>query len=236
MICMCLSSPDETFIKAYQSGVWLGRLNWERLELGCCIHYGDCQHVVSKPERITRHCRQSSACTSNSTQGTGSQVCLPHTLPCRYADYDYGGEEEGEQSAVLQQGLLPTINDPKLWIVQCRPGREREACMQLMQKFYTMAERNTPLGIKSAVCLDHLKGYFYVEAEKEAHVSSRHAFRVIWCCMQACLWIDVVLYAGMLLNWCSLIYWACCTHVSDVDHLVRLVQKHCKKAATSIAL
>lgn len=88
----------------------------------------------------------------------------------RQTDYDY--MEEAEETAVTQQGLLPTIHDPKLWIVHCRPGREREACIQLLQKHYTFSdsERGPPLLIKSAVCLDHLKGYIYVESEKEAHV------------------------------------------------------------------
>jgi hypothetical protein len=53
-----------------------------------------------------------------------------------------------------------------------RLGSEREACMQLLQKCYNMAERGTPLAIKSAVCLDHLKGFFYVEAFRDSHVSS----------------------------------------------------------------
>jgi len=43
--------------------------------------------------------------------------------------------------------------------------------MQLIQKAYTLADRGSPLAIRSAVCHDHLKGYFYVEADKESHVS-----------------------------------------------------------------
>jgi transcription elongation factor SPT5 len=46
--------------------------------------------------------------------------------------------------------------------------------MQLIQKAYTMAERGAPLAIRSAVCHDHLKGYFYVEADKESHVSRNY--------------------------------------------------------------
>jgi hypothetical protein len=52
----------------------------------------------------------------------------------------------------------------------CRLGAEREACMQLLQKAYNMQAAGRPLGIKSAVCLDHLKGFIYVEAFKDAHV------------------------------------------------------------------
>lgn len=74
-----------------------------------------------------------------------------------------------------QQGLQPTKNDPKLWIVTVRPGKEREICIQLLQKFYTHASKagtgaETRLLIKSAVAVDHLKGFVYVEAEKMSHV------------------------------------------------------------------
>jgi hypothetical protein len=58
---------------------------------------------------------------------------------------------------VQQQGLLPTPNDPKLWLVHVRPNHERELCMQILQKSFTFEDSGKPLMIKSAVCLDHLK-------------------------------------------------------------------------------
>ncbi len=64
--------------------------------------------------------------------------------------------ETADTGMVGQQGLLPTPNDPKLWLVTCKAGHEREAVVQLLQKSYTMAERGTPLSIMSAVALDHL--------------------------------------------------------------------------------
>ena len=69
-----------------------------------------------------------------------------------------------------QQSLVPTQLDPKLWVVQCRLGFERQLCLQLLNKYRTFRGKGTPLLIKSAVSLDHLKGYLYVEAEKESHV------------------------------------------------------------------
>ena len=42
--------------------------------------------------------------------------------------------------------------------------------MQLLQKAYNMQAAGRPLGIKSAVCLDHLKGFIYVEALQDASV------------------------------------------------------------------
>lgn len=42
--------------------------------------------------------------------------------------------------------------------------------MQLQRKYFAFKARGTPLLIKSAVALDHLKNFIYVEAEKESHV------------------------------------------------------------------
>ncbi|GMH35712.1 hypothetical protein BSKO_03580 [Bryopsis sp. KO-2023] len=84
----------------------------------------------------------------------------------RYEAQQY---DQGEATATTQQSLLPTLRDPKLWVVQCRPGYERLLCIQLLNKFHAQS-RGTGLMIKSAFCLDHLKGYFYVEAEKESYV------------------------------------------------------------------
>ncbi|KAG8077065.1 hypothetical protein GUJ93_ZPchr0006g44135 [Zizania palustris] len=75
--------------------------------------------------------------------------------------------EYGEETAeVEQQALLPSVKDPKLWMVKCAIGHERETAICLMQKFIDRQD----LQIKSVVALDHLKNYIYVEAEKEAHV------------------------------------------------------------------
>ena len=86
---------------------------------------------------------------------------LARSIEDRYRQYDTGRgdglDEDAEAGEVGQQGLLPTLNDPKLWIVTCRPGRAREACAQLLQKYYTMHATATPLRIKSAFALDHLK-------------------------------------------------------------------------------
>lgn len=73
---------------------------------------------------------------------------------------------------VQQFGLEPTPEDPKLWMVTVKQGHEREVALQLLQKSLHMYNMATPLAIKSVVALDHLKGFVYVEADKEAHVSA----------------------------------------------------------------
>lgn len=87
----------------------------------------------------------------------------------------YGGrqdyqEYDEETTDVEQQALLPSVKDPKLWMVTCRAGHEREAAVCLMQKFLDLQAQGQDLQIRSAVSLDHLKGLMYVEAEKEAYV------------------------------------------------------------------
>lgn len=53
-------------------------------------------------------------------------------------------------------------------------GHEREAAICLMQKYIDQDLQNQPLLIKSAIALDHLKGYLYIESEKEAYVRQVH--------------------------------------------------------------
>ncbi|KAH0981405.1 hypothetical protein GBA52_008582 [Prunus armeniaca] len=80
-----------------------------------------------------------------------------------HAEYD---KEETTDVMVNQQALLPCVRDPKLWMVKCAIGREREAVVCLMQKYIDKPKLN----IKSAVALDHLKNFIYIEADNEAHV------------------------------------------------------------------
>ncbi|KAJ3695918.1 hypothetical protein LUZ60_001295 [Juncus effusus] len=65
---------------------------------------------------------------------------------------------------VEQQARLPSVKDPKLWLVKCKIGNhERKEAVNLMKKY-------KDLHITSVIALDHLKNYIYVEAYKEAHV------------------------------------------------------------------
>ncbi|KAG7669634.1 hypothetical protein Ndes2437B_g05814 [Nannochloris sp. 'desiccata'] len=84
----------------------------------------------------------------------------------------YHASEQGEEAggAVSQQALMPTAKDPKLWVIRCAEGAEREVVVCLLQKCYDYATRGQPLLIKSVFCRDQLKGYLYVEAFKADHV------------------------------------------------------------------
>ncbi|OVA16081.1 Transcription elongation factor Spt5 [Macleaya cordata] len=92
---------------------------------------------------------------------------LERRIQARYARSSHAEYDE-ETTDVEQQALLPSVKDPKLWMVKCAIGHEREAAVCLMQKYI---DRGPEVQIRSAIALDHhLKGYIYVEADKEAHV------------------------------------------------------------------
>lgn len=55
----------------------------------------------------------------------------------------------------------------EIYLDVCQIGREREVAVCLMQKYI---DKRAELQIRSAIALDHLKNYIYVEADKEAHV------------------------------------------------------------------
>ncbi|KAL8459360.1 hypothetical protein ACS0TY_036737 [Phlomoides rotata] len=85
----------------------------------------------------------------------------------RYAVRSLNVAYDDEATDVNQQALLPSVRDPKLWMVKCAIGREREVAVCLMQK---CIDKGPEVNIRSAIALDHLKNYIYIEAHKEAHV------------------------------------------------------------------
>ncbi|KAI3384287.1 hypothetical protein SNEBB_005046 [Seison nebaliae] len=60
----------------------------------------------------------------------------------------------------------------KIWIVQCRIGRENETVLRLMQKFMTLSKTTgEKLLIKSVIAKPNVKGRIYIEAFKLPHVN-----------------------------------------------------------------
>lgn len=121
---------------------------------------------------------------------------LERRIQERYARSSHTEYDE-ETTDVDQQALLPSVRDPKLWMVKCavclllsvlfskseipfvggvfellfvnayQIGKEREVAACLMQKYI---DKGPELQIRSVIALDHLKNYIYIEADKEAHV------------------------------------------------------------------
>ena len=77
--------------------------------------------------------------------------------------------EKGSQ--VPAQFLLPTVTDPKLWLVRCKLGKERAAVHQMLKYILDSQLNGQSVSIFSATALDTLKGYIYVEANKPSQVA-----------------------------------------------------------------
>jgi len=70
---------------------------------------------------------------------------------------------------VKQQSLVPSVNDPSLWMFGCATGKEGELVFQIMNKSVAMARQGRPLGITAAVAAQ-TKGRVYVESYSEPAV------------------------------------------------------------------
>ena len=81
-------------------------------------------------------------------------------------DYDEYDMEAGGGGGVA----IPSIKDPKLWLIRCDPGTEDLMCLSLLQRFVNKQGSDDPLFIHSAFTTPASKGYIYIEADKEVHV------------------------------------------------------------------
>ncbi|XP_033102671.1 transcription elongation factor SPT5-like isoform X2 [Anneissia japonica] len=84
-------------------------------------------------------------------------------------------DEDDIPDHIKQQGLLPGVKDPNLWMVKCRIGEEKATAIQMMRKYMAYQYKDEPLQIKSVVCVEGIKGYLYVESFKQTHV--KHAIQ-----------------------------------------------------------
>ena len=75
---------------------------------------------------------------------------------------------------IMQQQLLPGVNDPNLWTVKCKIGEEKQTALLLMRKYiaYQNKSDKQPLQIKSVIVREGIKGYIYIEAFKQTHVKA----------------------------------------------------------------
>ncbi|XP_071795435.1 transcription elongation factor SPT5-like [Asterias amurensis] len=84
-------------------------------------------------------------------------------------------DEDEVPDQITQQGLLPGVKDPNLWMVKCKIGEEKATAFQMMRKFIAYQYQDEPLQIKSVVAVEGLKGYLYIESFKQTHV--KHAIQ-----------------------------------------------------------
>lgn len=85
-----------------------------------------------------------------------------------FVTYAEDAEERKRQTG--QDTLVPSLKDPTIWKVKCTVGRERHSAFCLMQKYIDLLALGTKLQIISAFALDHVKGFIYIESDKQCDV------------------------------------------------------------------
>lgn len=73
---------------------------------------------------------------------------------------------QSDYAEVPQRLLMPSVEDPSLWGVPCKPGRERDIVMTLVRKAMAENFTSSPMRIISAFCRDSIPGRVYVEARR----------------------------------------------------------------------
>ena len=67
--------------------------------------------------------------------------------------------------------LLPSVDDPSIWGVKCKPGKEREIVFALMKRIEERAGTKSPMPIISAFERGGtMIGYIYIEARRQADI------------------------------------------------------------------
>ncbi|GAA6016192.1 hypothetical protein JCM10207_000427 [Rhodosporidiobolus poonsookiae] len=98
-------------------------------------------------------------------------AALAEELDARYKKSRF--TTEGAEEFAPKALLMPGVNDPSIWGIRCKQGRERDLVLSISRKAAALAASdNAPLQIISAFQRDSLKGYIYIEARSEAHVRS----------------------------------------------------------------
>lgn len=68
-----------------------------------------------------------------------------------------------------QRLLLPSVDDPTIWGVKCKPGKEKEVVYDIMKRFEDRLMTREPLELCSVFERGSvMSGYIYVEARKQA--------------------------------------------------------------------
>ncbi|KAG9243648.1 hypothetical protein BJ878DRAFT_509901 [Calycina marina] len=80
----------------------------------------------------------------------------------------------GNFTIVPKRLLLPSVEDPSIWAVRCKEGKEREAIFSIMKRIEERKGTKQELAITCAFerggTHSTMKGYIYVEAHRQADV------------------------------------------------------------------
>jgi transcription elongation factor SPT5 len=77
----------------------------------------------------------------------------------------------GDSAVVPKRLLLPSVDDPSIWAVRCKEGKEREVVFSIMKRIEERMGTAGELGITAAFerggAQSVMKGYIYVEAQRQ---------------------------------------------------------------------
>jgi transcription elongation factor SPT5 len=92
----------------------------------------------------------------------------------RYANRNRSGRAIGDSAVVPKRLLLPSVDDPSIWAVRCKEGKEREAVFSIMKRIEERLGTKNELAITSAFerggTQSTMKGFIYVEAQRQADI------------------------------------------------------------------
>jgi transcription elongation factor SPT5 len=92
----------------------------------------------------------------------------------RYANKGRSSRGLGESDIVPRRLLLPSINDPSIWAVRCKEGKEREAVFSIIKRIEERIGTKDELAITSAFerggTQSVMKGFIYVEAQRASDI------------------------------------------------------------------
>ncbi|WWC65232.1 transcription elongation factor SPT5 [Kwoniella dejecticola CBS 10117] len=78
----------------------------------------------------------------------------------------------GDSDAVPQRLLMPGVNDPSLWRVFVKTGREAAICASIFRKVFSQQYSANPIEVISVFFRDSLTGMIFLEARQSAAVSA----------------------------------------------------------------
>ncbi|KAF7959129.1 hypothetical protein EAE96_002645 [Botrytis aclada] len=92
----------------------------------------------------------------------------------RYANKGRSSRGTGDSAVVPKRLLLPSVDDPSIWAVRCKEGKEREAVFSIMKRIEERAGTKEELAITCAFerggTQSTMKGFIYVEAQRQADI------------------------------------------------------------------
>ena len=85
----------------------------------------------------------------------------------------YGRSRAAATDAALvpKRLLLPSVDDPSIWGVKCKPGKEREVVMSIMKRVEERRSGKNPMPVISALERGGtMMGYVYIETRRQADI------------------------------------------------------------------